>query len=525
MKQFDNDILKHFQIDHSASIFRFHCETFDNDWFWNTSTLFTLLPFLGCHFEKLWQWLFWNTSTLITLLPFFRLSLWNTFDNDCFETLPHWSLCYPYLGCDLKHFDNDCFETLPQWSLCYPFLGCHFETLWQWLFWNTFHIDHFASFWGGCLCETRSQWLFGNISTWITLLPFFRLSLWNTLTMTVLKHFHMDHFATLVRLSLWNTLTMIVLKHFHIDHCYPFSGCHCETLWQWLFWNISTLITLLPFFRLSLWNFANDWFETFPHWSLYFPFSRLSLWNTWTMTVLKHFHLDHFATLFQIVTVKNFDNNCFETLPQWPLCYPLFKVVTVKHFDNDCFETFPLWSLFPFFRLSLWNTLTMTVLKHFHLNHFVPFWGCRCETLWQWLFWNISTLITATLFQVVTLKHLHNDSFETLPQWSLCNPFPDCHCETLWQWLFWNTSTMITLLPVFRVVTLKHFDNDCFETFPHWSLCYPFLGCHFETLWQWLFWNTSTMITLLPFSRLSLWNTLTMTVLKHFHNDHIATRF
>ena len=167
------------------------------------------------------------------------------------------------------------------------------------------------------------------------------------------------------------------------------------------------------------------------------------------MTVLKHFHLDHFATLFQ--------------------------VVTVKHFANDWFETFPHWSLY------------------------FPFPGCHCETLWQWLFWNTSTWITLL-------------------------PLSGCHCETLWQWLFWNISTLITAT-LFQVVTVKHFDNDCFETLPQWSLCYPFLGCRCETLWQWLLWNISTMITLLPFFRLSLWNTLTMTVLKHFHNDHFATLF
>ena len=309
----------------------------------------------------------------------------------------------------------------------------------------------------------------------ITLLPFERLSLWNTLTMIALKH------STLITATLFQVVTV---RHFdndcfetfpHWSLCYPFLGCHCETLWQWLFWNTSTLITLLPFFRLSL-------------------------WNTLTMTVLKHFHMDHFTTLFQVVTVKHFDNDCFETFPHWSLC-------------------------FSFFRLSLWKTLTMNVLKHFHIDHFAfLFLCCHFETLWQWLFWNISTWITLLPFfrlslwntlTMIVLKHFHFDH---------CYPFSGCHCETLWQWLLWNTSTLITLLPFFRLslwstltmTVLKHF---------HIDHCYPFSGCHCETLWQWLFWNTSTLITLLPVFRLSLWNTLTMTVLKHFHNDHFATRF
>ena len=195
----------------------------------------------------------------------------------------------------------------------------------------------------------------------------------------------------------WSTLTMIVLKHFHIDHCYPFLGCHCETLWQWLFWNISTLITLLPFFRLSLWN-TLTFFETFPQWSLCYPFLGC-----------------HCEALWQWL---------FWNISTWSLCY-------------------------SFLGCHLWNTLTMTILTHFHNDHFAfLFLGCHFETLWQWLFWNISTVITLLPFLMLSLWNtLTMTVLKTFPQWSLCYPFLGCRCETLWQWLFWNISTLITLLP------------------------------------------------------------------------------
>ena len=61
---------------------------FDNDYFKNTSTMITLLPFLGVTVKHFDNDCFENTSTLITALLFEVVTV-KHFDNDCFETFLH----------------------------------------------------------------------------------------------------------------------------------------------------------------------------------------------------------------------------------------------------------------------------------------------------------------------------------------------------------------------------------------------------------------------------------------------------